>query len=100
MKVDVEGGKRDLLLDGSDWAPYVRAIKVEVHAPYTPQACEQHLRRLGFSTRIDRRHWACVEGVHHSVAERRSGEIHTPRAEIDEPAGQRPDLPLDAESNQ
>jgi Methyltransferase FkbM domain len=67
LKVDVEGGERELLLDGSDWAPYVRAIKVEVHAPYTPQACEQDLRRLGFSTRIDRRHWACVEGVYHST---------------------------------
>lgn len=78
MKVDVEGGEGELLLDGSDWAPYVRAIKIEVHAPYTPQACERDLRRLGFSTRIDRRHWACVEGVHHSVAERRSSQVRIP----------------------
>jgi Methyltransferase FkbM domain len=63
VKMDVEGAERELLQDGSGWASRVRAIKVELHGSYTSAACEEDLERLGFQTRVDPRHWACVEGV-------------------------------------
>ena len=48
---------------GTGWAPRVRTITVEVHEPYTIAECERDLRALGFTTRADPRHWACVVGV-------------------------------------
>jgi Methyltransferase FkbM domain len=63
VKVDIEGGERELLQDRTGWASRIRAIKVEVHPPYTCDACEEDLTRLGFETRVDPRHRACVEGV-------------------------------------
>jgi FkbM family methyltransferase len=63
MKVDVEGGERELLQDGSGWASHVRAIKVELHESYPRDACEADLKRLGFETRVDPQHRACVEGL-------------------------------------
>ena len=36
---------------------------VEVHAPYSVEECRDDLAGLGFSTRVDPRHWACVIGV-------------------------------------
>jgi len=62
-KVDVEGAERELLRTGTAWAARVRAITVEVHEPYTVAECERDLRALGFTTRADPRHWACVVGV-------------------------------------
>ena len=62
-KVDVEGAERELLRRAAGWADRVRAITVEVHPPYTPEECERDLRALGFSTRVDPRHWACVVGI-------------------------------------
>ena len=38
-------------------------MTVEVHAPYTVEDCRHDLRELGFETRVDPRHWACVIGV-------------------------------------
>ncbi|HEY1273300.1 MAG TPA: FkbM family methyltransferase [Thermoleophilaceae bacterium] len=63
LKMDVEGAERELLQDGTGWASRVKAIKVELHEPYTTEDCEADLRRLGFDTRVDTRHWACVVGV-------------------------------------
>lgn len=62
-KVDVEGAERELLRSGTGWADRVRTITVEVHGPYTTAECERDLRSLGFSTRLDPRHSACVVGV-------------------------------------
>lgn len=62
-KVDVEGAERDLLTRNTGWAERVRALSVEVHEPYTVEECERDLRALGFETRVDARHWACVIGV-------------------------------------
>ena len=62
-KVDIEGAERELLRENAGWARRVRSIAVEVHAPYTVAACEQDLQELGFETRVDPRHWACVIGV-------------------------------------
>ena len=62
-KVDVEGAERQLLRGDAHWAARVRTITVEVHEPYTVAECEQDLRALGFRTRVDPRHWACVTGL-------------------------------------
>jgi FkbM family methyltransferase len=62
-KVDIEGAERELLRENAGWARRVRTIAVEVHEPYTVAACERDLQALGFETRVDSRHWACVIGV-------------------------------------
>lgn len=62
-KVDVEGAERELLRSGTGWAERVRAITVEVHDPYSVAECERDLRALGYTTRVDPRHWACVTGL-------------------------------------
>jgi FkbM family methyltransferase len=62
-KIDIEGAERELLRNGSDWAARVRTITVEVHEPYTAEDCERDLQALGFQTRVDPRHWACVVGI-------------------------------------
>ncbi|MGI9081407.1 MAG: FkbM family methyltransferase [Thermoleophilaceae bacterium] len=62
-KVDVEGAERELLRTGTEWAARVRTITVEVHEPYTVAECERDLDALGFTTRADPRHRACVVGV-------------------------------------
>jgi FkbM family methyltransferase len=53
VKMDVEGAEQQLLREHTDWAASVRAIKVEVHEPYTPEACIEDLRRLGFTAQLD-----------------------------------------------
>ena len=53
----------DPTVDGDAWTSRVRTIAVEVHEPYTVADCERDLRELGFETRVDPRHWACVEGL-------------------------------------
>ena len=63
VKLDIEGGERELLTRETGWAERVRTMKVEVHAPYTVEACERDLRNLGFDTRVDPRHWGCVVAV-------------------------------------
>lgn len=62
-KMDVEGAERELLRHGGGWADRVRAITVEVHEPYSVADCESDLQALGFRTRVDPRHWACVTGI-------------------------------------
>lgn len=62
-KIDVEGAERDLLREEAGWTERVRTVNVEVHEPYTIEECSEDLRALGFETRVDPRHWACVIGV-------------------------------------
>lgn len=62
-KIDVEGAERELLREDAGWAERVRTMNVEVHEPYTIEECSEDLRALGFETRVDPRHWACVIGV-------------------------------------
>ena len=59
-KVDIEGAEIELLRHHAGWARRVRTMAVEVHAPYTVDECREDLRELGFETRVDPRHWACV----------------------------------------
>jgi FkbM family methyltransferase len=61
-KIDVEGAESALLRENAGWARQVRTVSVEVHEPYTVGECEADLRALGFETRVDPRHWACVIG--------------------------------------
>jgi FkbM family methyltransferase len=63
LKLDVEGAERDLLQDGTEWADKVRCVKVELHGDYSVDDCETDLRRLGYATRPDSHHWACVIGL-------------------------------------
>lgn len=53
VKMDVEGAEQQLLREHTGWASSVRAIKVEVHEPYTTDACIEDLRQLGFSAQLD-----------------------------------------------
>jgi FkbM family methyltransferase len=62
LKMDVEGAECELLRDGTGWATEVRCLKVELHGDYGVDDCEADLRRLGFKTRRDSDHWACVIG--------------------------------------
>ena len=63
VKVDVEGTERELLRDGAGWAEQVRCVKVELHGDYRVADCEADLRRLGYGTRRDAQHPACVIGL-------------------------------------
>lgn len=53
VKMDIEGAEREVLNANTEWAERVRSIKVEVHEPYTVEACAGDLARLGFTTRLD-----------------------------------------------
>lgn len=68
VKMDIEGAEKPVLSSHTEWAAEVRQIKVEVHEPYSVQACRADLERLGFSTSVDNRHWACVVGTRSAVA--------------------------------
>lgn len=63
MKMDIEGAEQAVLKKNTEWAERVGCLKVEVHSPYTVEECEADLRRLGFWTDVDRRHWAAVTGI-------------------------------------
>lgn len=63
LKIDVEGAERELLQDGSGWAHAVRCVKVELHGDYSVDQCQADLGHLGYRTRPDAEHWACVIGL-------------------------------------
>ncbi len=48
MKVDIEGGERELFETAAEWAPRVRAIVAEVHAPLTREVAQRELRSAGY----------------------------------------------------
>jgi FkbM family methyltransferase len=60
VKMDVEGAEQRLLRQATSWARFVGCMKVEVHEPYSVDACVYDLRALGFTPAVDARHWACV----------------------------------------
>jgi FkbM family methyltransferase len=63
VKMDIEGAESRVLRENTEWAARVRAIKVEVHDPYSVRECAADLRTLGFQTAADVKHSACVIGV-------------------------------------
>jgi len=60
VKMDIEGAEAAVLRCNTGWARRVRALKVEVHPPYSVAEAEADLRALGFATRVDDRHHAAV----------------------------------------
>jgi len=60
LKVDIEGGERELFRVGGRWSERVRVLKVEVHEPYSVTECIADLSRLGFSASPDEGHWGTV----------------------------------------
>ena len=50
VKMDVEGAERALLSTATEWARQTKSIKVELHGDYSPDACRDDLRALGFET--------------------------------------------------
>lgn len=63
VKMDIEGAESRVLRENTEWAASVTAIKVEIHDPYSVPDCIADLHRLGFDTRADDKHPACVVGV-------------------------------------
>jgi len=60
VKMDIEGAEEKVFSDGSSWEKRVKCIKVEIHPPYTVQACIKDLENMGFLCHQDSSHWACV----------------------------------------
>jgi FkbM family methyltransferase len=67
VKMDIEGAEAEVLARAGSWIGRVGCLKVEVHKPYTIEACMGDLRKLGIDCQPDWRHPACV------VAQRRQG---------------------------
>ncbi len=63
VKMDIEGAESRVLRENTEWAASVRAIKVEIHPPYSMSDCSTDLQELGFQTIADTKHHACVIGL-------------------------------------
>ena len=53
VHMDVAGAESELLREHGRWTAGVRAMKVEVHPPYTAEECCEDLRQLGFAAWSD-----------------------------------------------
>jgi FkbM family methyltransferase len=62
VKMDIEGAEVEVLRNGASWANRVRAIKVEIHPPYTLDDCLTDLERLGFVVHTERGRCDYVSG--------------------------------------
>jgi FkbM family methyltransferase len=62
LKIDIEGAEAEILAQAASWIGNVRALKVEIHPPFTIEACDAVLRGLGVTTSIDDRHPRCIIG--------------------------------------
>lgn len=60
VKMDIEGAEERVLRERTEWAQRVRCVRVEVHGPYTVEACFDDLRTLGFEPSGARSVW--IEG--------------------------------------
>ncbi len=47
VKMDIEGAESRVLRENTEWAASVRAIKVEIHPPYSMSDCSTDLQELG-----------------------------------------------------
>jgi FkbM family methyltransferase len=56
VKMDIEGAERQVLTEDAGWAERVRAMIVEVHAPYDVASCVRDLEALGFRAGVDPRY--------------------------------------------
>lgn len=66
LKMDIEGAEQGVLRAHNEWAERVRAINVEVHPPYSLEACLRDLRALDFEARTMPSHLACAVGFRRS----------------------------------
>jgi FkbM family methyltransferase len=48
MKLDIEGGERELIMDAASWSDRVGAVLAEIHAPLTVQGAAGHLAEHGY----------------------------------------------------
>jgi FkbM family methyltransferase len=71
VKMDIEGAERSVLREATQWARHVRAIRVEVHPPYTVAQCCADLEALGFAA-VPVRRPAGYEGMEPVVGVRAS----------------------------
>ena len=57
VKMDIEGAEEKVLAEATEWTARVRSMKVEVHEPWSVEACRETLDELGFDTSIKPEHW-------------------------------------------
>ncbi len=62
LKMDIEGAEREILSGSGEWASSVSRIKIEVHEPYTTEACMEDLRRLSYRVDLVSGHPASLVG--------------------------------------
>jgi FkbM family methyltransferase len=60
VKMDIEGAEERVLAHVDEWAGCVRCMKVEVHEPYSPEACMRRLSTAGFECELFPGHFSCV----------------------------------------
>ncbi len=62
LKMDIEGAEETVLRSHTGWATRVRCIGVEIHEPYTVEACRADPEALGFRTQVNWHHGESVVG--------------------------------------
>ena len=60
VKMDIEGAESAVLDDPGPWIRAVRCLKIEIHEPYSVDACITRLEGLGMRCEVYAHHWACV----------------------------------------
>lgn len=67
VKMDIEGAEANILEADKFWLKDVKAIKIELHEEYNPNAnydnCAQILTAVGFHCQKDSRHGNCLEAA-------------------------------------
>jgi FkbM family methyltransferase len=61
LKIDIEGGERELFTGDCPWLQRIRSLKVEIHdLPELFQTLPALLKRHGFQVAKDTRHWSAL----------------------------------------
>lgn len=63
VKMDIEGAEQRVLANPGKWISKVKAIKIEVHAPFTINQCMDVLEKNGFIAQKDLKHPFAVIGI-------------------------------------
>lgn len=69
LKMDVEGAEQEILPCAGEWIDQVRCLKIEIHRPYTVEACMADLRKLGLECRRGSDHPASVTAWNRAALE-------------------------------
>jgi len=67
LKMDIEGAEQNVLKNPDSWIWDVKAIKIEVHAPFTIEECLSILNNFGFNSKRDSKHPFAVVGIRNST---------------------------------